>query len=56
MTTHIAQINSPAPQPVPFLLRRQEGPFRELDLLAIGSVLLVVLVILGVRRLLKKRN
>jgi len=56
MTTYIAQLDNAAPQPVPFLLRRQEGPFRELDLLAIGSVLLVVLAILGIRRFFKKRN
>lgn len=56
MTTQIAQTDAPAQQPAPFLLRRQEGPFRELDLLAIGSVLLVVLGILGFRRFLKRRR
>lgn len=56
MTAHSAQIDAPAPQPVPFTVRRQEGPFRELDLLAIGTVLLVVMAILGFRRLFRKRD
>ncbi|MDA7949352.1 MAG: hypothetical protein MPJ78_17970 [Hyphomicrobiaceae bacterium] len=56
MTTQLAQIDGPAPQPAPFLLRRQEGPFGELDLLAIGSVLIVVMAILGFRRLFRKRD
>lgn len=42
------------PSPLPHLLRRQEGPFRELDLLAIGAVLVVVMAILGLRWLLRK--
>jgi hypothetical protein len=41
---------------LPQMLRRQEGPFRELDLLAIGSVLVVVMAILGIRRLVRKRR
>ena len=41
---------------LPQMLRRHEGPFRELDLLAIGAVLVVVMAILGVRRLLGKRR
>jgi hypothetical protein len=38
------------------MLRRQEGPFRELDLLAIGSVLLAVLLILAVRKVFGKKR
>lgn len=49
-----AQTYSPAP--LPHLLRRQEGPFRELDLLAIGAVLVVVMAILGLRWLLRKNR
>lgn len=41
---------------LPQMLRRQEGPFRELDLLAIGAVLVVVMAILGMRWLLGKRR
>ncbi len=51
-----AQIQSPAPAPPPAMLRRHEGPFRELDLLAIGSVLLAVLVILAVRKVFGRRR
>ena len=56
MTTQLAQTSGTEPPQIPLLFRRQEGPFRELDLLAIGSVLLVVLAILGLRRLLKRRR
>ncbi len=45
----------PAPSQLPTALQRREGPFRDLDLLAIGSVLLVVLVILAVRRVFRRR-
>ncbi len=38
------------------MFRRNEGPFRELDLLAIGSVLLAVLLILAVHKVLGKRD
>jgi len=38
------------------MLRRHEGPFRELDLLAIGSILLAVLLILAVRNVFGKRR
>lgn len=38
------------------MFRRHEGPFRELDLLAIGSVLLAVLLILAVRKVFGKRD
>jgi hypothetical protein len=38
------------------MFRRQEGPFRELDLLAIGSVLFAVLLILAVRKVFGKRR
>lgn len=41
---------------LPQMLRRQEGPFRELDLLVIGAVLVVVMAILGVRWLLGRRR
>ena len=41
---------------LPQMLRREEGPFRELDLLAIGSVLVVVMAILGLRRLFRKNR
>ncbi len=51
-----AQIEGPAPTPLPAMFRRQEGPFRELDLLAIGSVLLAVLLILAVRKVFGKRD
>ena len=44
-----------APAEVPFALQR-EGPFGQLDLLAIGVVLLPVLVILGLRRLARRRS
>ena len=44
-----------APSPLPAVLQRHEGPFRDLDLLAIGIVLLVVLVILALRRLTRRR-
>lgn len=53
MPEHQTQQDAPA---LPPILKRQEGPFREFDLLAIGSVLLVVLVILGLRKLLQKRR
>ncbi len=52
----IAQISHPAPPQHPALSQRQEGPFRELDLLAIGSVLLAVLLILAVRKVFGKRD
>ena len=51
-----AQLESPAPAPPPAMFQRQEGPFRELDLLAIGSVLLAVLLILAARKLFGKRR
>ncbi len=51
-----AQLSSPAPSPHPAISRRQEGPFGELDLLAIGSVLLAVLLILAVRKAFAKRR
>lgn len=41
---------------LPQMLRRQEGPFRELDLLATGAVLVVVMAILGVRWLMGRRR
>lgn len=41
---------------LPQMLRRQEGPFRELDLLVIGAVLVAVMAILGIRRLLRKNR
>ncbi len=52
----LAQLQSPAPAPPPAMFRRNEGPFRELDLLAIGSVLLAVLLILAVRKIFGKRR
>ena len=51
-----AQLPSPASPPHPALSRRQEGPFRELDMLAIGSVLLAVLLILAIRKVFGKRD
>lgn len=39
---------------LPHMLRRQEGPFCELDLLAIGSVLVMANV--GIQRLVRKRS
>lgn len=51
----MTQAQPETPQ-LPGLLQRHEGPFREMDLLAIGSVLVVVLVILGVRRLRNDRD
>ena len=55
---HIAQHASPAPAPTPspVISQRQEGPFGELDMLAIGTVLLAVLLILSVRKVLGKRR
>lgn len=41
---------------LPQMMRRQEGPFRELDLLVIGAVLVAVMAILGVRWLLTRRR
>ena len=52
----IAQINDPAPPLHPALSGRQEGPFREMDMLAIGTVLLAVLLILAVRKVFGKRD
>lgn len=51
-----AQLASPAPPPLPVMSQRQEGPFRELDLLAIGSVLLAVLLTLAVRKVFGKQR
>ena len=45
----------PPPSQLPTVLQRREGPFRDLDLLAIGSVLVVVLVILALRRVFRRR-
>lgn len=45
----------PAPSPLPTALQRREGPFRDLDLLAIGTVLIVVLAILALRRIMRRR-
>jgi hypothetical protein len=55
---HIAQHPSPAPAPTPspVISQRQEGPFGELDMLAIGTVLLAVLLILSVRKVLGRRR
>ena len=55
---HITQHASPAsaPTPSPVISQRQEGPFGELDMLAIGTVLLAVLLILSVRRVFGKRR
>lgn len=51
---HNAQHASPAsaPTPSPVISQRQEGPFGEFDMLAIGTVLLAVLLILSVRKVL----
>lgn len=51
-----AQLSTPAPSLPPTVSRRQEGPFRELDMLAIGSVLLAVLLILAVRKVFGKNR
>ncbi|GBE44769.1 hypothetical protein BMS3Bbin10_02874 [bacterium BMS3Bbin10] len=51
-----AQLTDPAPPPHPAMSRRQEGPFGELDMLAIGTVLLAVLLILAVRKVFGKRD
>ena len=51
-----AQLSNPAPPPLPAMFQRHEGPFRELDLLAIGSVLLAVLLVLAMRKLFGKRR
>ncbi len=51
-----AQLEAPAPPPHPAMSRRQEGPFGELDMLAIGAVLLAVLLILAVRKVFGKRD
>ena len=45
----------PVPSQLPAVLQRGEGPFRDLDLLAIGTALIVVLVILAVRRVFRRR-
>jgi hypothetical protein len=51
-----AQNTAPAPPPAPVVSQRQEGPFGELDMLAIGTVLLAVLLILSVRRVFGRRH
>lgn len=51
-----AQAIAPAPPPSPIVSQRNEGPFGELDMLAIGTVLLAVLLILSVRKVFGKRR
>ncbi len=51
-----AQLENPASTPPPAMFRRNEGPFRELDLLAIGTVLFAVMLILAVRKVFGKRR
>ena len=51
-----AQVSENASPPSPVVSQRQEGPFGEIDLLAIGTVLLAVLLILSVRRVFGRRN
>jgi hypothetical protein len=51
-----AQIEGPAPAPSPVILQRHEGPFDAFDMLAIGSILLAVLLILSVRKVFGKRR
>jgi hypothetical protein len=51
-----AQASNHAPAPSPVISHRQEGPFGEFDMLAIGTVLLAVLLILSVRKVFEKRD
>ena len=53
---HFAHASDLAPPEHPALSGRQDGPFREMDMLAIGTVLLAVLVILAVRKVFGKRD
>lgn len=51
-----AQTSAPPPAPLPQISPAMRGPFSELDLLAIGVVLVAVMLILGVRALLGRRR